>query len=114
LDEGLHDTVPMPPMPIGDPWPAIRQLVSAESELRLGNTSYIPPPIIDSYWADLITLLRAYAIRKGNLSDLESLLADIHFNPYRLYILDRIAKRKLPAVTRDFFKSDVDDAARSA
>jgi thymidylate synthase len=118
LDEGLHDTVPMPAMPTGDPWPAIRELVNAENQLRLGNIDYVPSASLDPYWADLVTLLRAYAIavRDGTAADLEGLVANINFDAYRLYILDRIAKRKQTAVTKDFFRSDGDsdgdDAAR--
>lgn len=41
LDEGLHDIVPMPPMPKGDPWPSIRELVKAEAAIRAGAIIYL-------------------------------------------------------------------------
>lgn len=116
LDEGLHDTVPMPAMPKGDPWESIRELVHAERELRLGNLDYAAPPWLDPYWIDLIILLRAHAmvVKDGAAAKLEGLLDNIHAPVYRLYILDRIAKRKQPTVTKDFFKNDGnEDTARS-
>jgi thymidylate synthase len=114
LDEGLHDKVPMPPMPAGDPWPAIRELVRAERDIREGK-DYIAPKCLDPYWCDLITLLHAHAIavKSGSPEALETLLATLNFEGYRLYILDRIAKRKQPSAVRDFFKGNADDASRS-
>lgn len=117
LDEGFHDTVPMPAMPRGDPWPAIRELIHAERELRSGSLEYAPPPWLDVYWADLIVLLRthALAVRKGPASDLHGLVERIHHPVYRLYLLDRIARRKQPSLTKDFFRDDDDqDTARNA
>jgi thymidylate synthase len=116
VDEGMHDTVPMPAMPNGNPWPSIRELVQAEGQLRLGNLEYAPPPWLDPYWKDLIVLLRAQAmtVKDGEAANLEGLLDNIHAPAYRLYILDRIAKRKQPTLTKDFFKNDDEDTTRSA
>lgn len=108
LDEGLHDTVSMPPMPQGDPWASIRELVYAEKQLRMGNLDYAPPSWLDPYWRDLIVLLRAYAmvVKDGAEANLEGLLDNIQAQAYHLYILDRIAKRTQPTGTKDFFKND--------
>lgn len=65
LHEGWQSTTPMPPMPDGDPWPAIRSLLSAESAIRNGDG--LDANIIerlDSYWADLIRLLLSLRYRK--------------------------------------------------
>lgn len=111
IDEGLHDAVPMPAMPKGDPWPSIRKLVHAESQLRLGDLDYAPPSWLDPYWVDLIILLRAHAMvmRDGATAKLESLLDELHAPAYRLYILDRIARRTQPTATKDFFRNDGDE-----
>jgi hypothetical protein len=97
-------------MPNGDPWVSIRELVYAENQLRLGNLDYAPPPWLDPYWVDLTILLRAHAmaVKYGAEAELEGLLDNIDAPAYRLYILDRIAKRKQPTGTKDFFKNDGD------
>lgn len=117
LDEGLHDTVPMPAMPTGDPWASIRELVQAESQLRSGNLDYVTPSWLNPYWGDLIVLLRAHAlvVKDGAAASLEGLLENVHSPAYHLYILDRIAKRKQATSTKDFFKNDGDeDTTRGA
>jgi thymidylate synthase len=95
LDEGLHEIVSMPPMPIGNPWPPIRQVLEAERKIRGGHHNYKIEKSLDPYWADLVRLLQAYAIDKTAEppEKLEALLADIVYPGYRLYILDRIARR---------------------
>lgn len=62
LNEGWQPTtMPMPPMPEGDPWPAIKILLESESVLRNGasldNNIF---DTVDPYWADLIRLLQVF------------------------------------------------------
>ena len=112
VDEGLHDIVPMPSMPAGDPWPSIRQVLGAEAEIRAGNPDYEPPPGLDPYWQDLITLLRVYASGKyRNGEGSEELLARLHHGGFKLYVLDRIAKKKVaePAI-KDLLETETSDA----
>lgn len=85
LDEGWQSTTPMPPMPTGDPWPAVASLLEAESAIRtrneldagrLGGT--------DPYWADLIRLLQIFRLKKDKDADkirsLRSMMSsDIYF-----------------------------------
>lgn len=101
LEEGHFEKVPMPAMPAGDPWPSIRRLLSAERELRLNLNAYNPPVGLPPYWEDLATLLRVHAIARahGSQDELRRLLADLRFEGYQLFILDRIAKRgERPAI----------------
>jgi thymidylate synthase len=95
LDEGLHEIVSMPAMPMGSPWPAIRQVLEAEKQIRGGCYDYEIESSLDPYWADLVRLIKAYAIDKTGQpsTKLEELLADIVCPAYRLYILDRIARK---------------------
>lgn len=95
LDEGLHEIVSMPAMPMGSPWPGIRQVLDAERKIRGGDHAYEISSSLDPYWADLIRLIKAYTIDKTGQpsAKLEELLADIVCPAYRLYILDRIARR---------------------
>ena len=72
LGEGIQDVMPMPPMPQGDPWDALRMVAKAEAALRLG---LLPMPDMpsDPYWADLVRLLQ---IHKGiYTSDLDAVNA---------------------------------------
>lgn len=115
LDEGLHDKVPMPHMPIGDPWPSIRALLKAERELRVNLENYVSPEDIAPYWQDLATLLRVHSVATagGSEDDLRRLLSSVNFEGYRLYVLDRIAKRRQPPAIGDLFKGNEGDVAGS-
>jgi thymidylate synthase len=71
LDEGWQSTqMPMPPMPIGDPWPAVQSLLEAEGTIRRGdllNAARLKN--LDVYWADLIRLLQVFRSSKDNDAD---------------------------------------------
>lgn len=103
LDEGLFEKVPMPRMPKGDPWPSIRVLLQAERQMRQNLSAYAPPVGLAPYWADLATLLRVHAVAHGTQDQLDPLLDGVHFKGYRLYIQDRIARRRQRAAVRDLF-----------
>lgn len=62
LDEGWQATdTRMPPMPLGDPWPAIRSLLSAEEAVRTGRSPDADEVTgLDPYWKDLVCLLQVY------------------------------------------------------
>lgn len=67
LDEGWQPTVgvAMPPMPTGDPWPAIDSLLQAESAIRTeGVVGDGKLDAVDPYWADLIRLLKVFECKK--------------------------------------------------
>lgn len=112
--EGLHDFVPMPSMPLGDPWPAIEQVKRAEEAIRLGDDAYTPDVELDSYWMDLIELFRIYKILQGLGSDtsdqtsrnktLRRVISSMHkiSDSYEIYIRDRLEKEQTPA--RDLFE----------
>jgi thymidylate synthase len=64
LAEGWQSTIePMPPMPVGDPWRHVQQLLAAEAQIR----SLMPPPEVDlpetNYWADLTRVLAAWVAK---------------------------------------------------
>ncbi len=66
LNEGWQSTEnPMPPMPEGDPWKSIENLLKAEALLRSGEGFEKNQLIdIDPYWADLIRLLQVFRFKK--------------------------------------------------
>ena len=74
LDEGWQSTrIAMPPMPPGDPWPAIESVLRAESAIRTGDQE-VNLPDTDPYWADLIRLLQVLRAKKDRDRDKISLL----------------------------------------
>ncbi|MBU9321081.1 thymidylate synthase [Burkholderia gladioli] len=58
LAEGFQESVSMPTMPVGDPWPAVKRLLKAERTIRQGK----PPNLndLDAYWADLVRMLQVF------------------------------------------------------
>jgi thymidylate synthase len=61
LDEGWQTTtLPMPPMPTGDPWSSIRKVVRAERDIRLHGAIHVRELNLDNYWMDLVHLLEVY------------------------------------------------------
>ena len=63
LNEGWQPTtIAMPPMPEGDPWPAVSKMLASESSIRTEGTDLVPD--IDPYWADLVRLLIVFRAKK--------------------------------------------------
>lgn len=80
LDEGWQSTTAqMPAMPKGDPWPAIKLLLKAESQIRLtGELSHDILELIDPYWADLIRLLQILSCkRKGDTDKITTICGEM-------------------------------------
>lgn len=114
FDEGLHDFVPMPEMPLGSPWESIKMVKVAENEIRLGNVDYQTPKGIETYWADFIELFRIHKIfeemnnRGGDLKSERSELRRVveimqSISPvYQIYILGRLERKQ--ALVPDLFE----------
>lgn len=62
LAEGWQDKIAMPPMPVGDPWPALAWLKTAEAMIRYGSRSLPSHNGIDPYWVDLARILLIKAL----------------------------------------------------
>ena len=70
LDEGWQSTqLPMPPMPLGDPWAAVDSMLIAESKIRTGQSVDDELASLDPYWADLVRLLWVFRCKKNQLFD---------------------------------------------
>lgn len=61
LEEGWQENLSMPPMPVGDPWSAIRWLLGKEVRIRCGDFDMSDAGTVDAYWADLARLLLVHA-----------------------------------------------------
>jgi thymidylate synthase len=58
LEEGIQERIPMPPMPIGDPWASVEMLLRAEQNIRRGRQPSFAK--LDPYWGDLVRLLQVF------------------------------------------------------
>ncbi len=58
LEEGVQERIPMPPMPVGDPWPSIEKLLRAERAIRRGRQPSFAN--LTTYWSDLVRLLEVF------------------------------------------------------
>ena len=67
MDEGWQSTeMPMPQMPIGDPWFSIKTLLLAENAIRIDEkVTSIELKDLDPYWHDLIRLLLIFRYSKN-------------------------------------------------
>lgn len=103
LDEGWQLKVPMPPMPVGDPWPAISVVLAAESEIRRGKEINFGTLNIDYYWADLVRILQIfqYTNNKYKIGKVPQIKRKMHSEIYNPYINKRhaakLAKNNIPA-----------------
>ncbi len=93
IGEGFQSTrIPMPPMPSGDPWPAIQLLLKAEATIRQGNPfDKCDLTKLDSYWADLVILLLVYRHSKyNNITNIKEFCAGLSSSTYRSFIDNKI------------------------
>ena len=90
LDEGWQSKVPMPSMPKGDPWPSIKVLLDAESDIRNDRETKISTLNLSPYWADLLRLLQIYARysagRAKDKASIERLKQEMSSDVYMTYI----------------------------
>lgn len=108
LSEGWQSEVLMPEMPRGDPWPSLRMLLDAESDIRLGRVVRANLQEIDPYWADLIRILQIFNCTKDTQEHAKfALIAPLKqrmaSNIYSVYIdkreashLDKMARHTGP------------------
>ncbi|MFC1705905.1 thymidylate synthase [Planctomycetota bacterium] len=94
LNEGWQSTTSaMPPMPAGDPWPGVTQLLEAESVLRLGGEAADGLSVngMDPYWADLVRLLKAFRYRSKTKDEdnARALISEMKCDVYRPYLLGK-------------------------
>lgn len=93
LAEGIQPTtLAMPPMPNGDPWPAVRQVVASEDRIRHGADLDPTDLGLDSYWLDLLKLLRLYHLHKtepASTGRLAAVAAELSIGVYDTYINKR-------------------------
>jgi thymidylate synthase len=87
LKEGWQATnMPMPDMPIGDPWPHIRMVLDAEAQIRQKKKIQADDLRLPHYWTDLVRILQIFASDARTIPVLKTLM---HSNIYDTYIEKR-------------------------
>jgi thymidylate synthase len=89
LGEGWQSTEkPMPSMPLGNPWPAVKVLLAAEKGLReSGRYSVSDTGTLDPYWADLIRMLEVHRyVKDSNCAEMVRVLGNMSSQTYEPYI----------------------------
>jgi thymidylate synthase len=95
LREGWQSTFhnPMPCMPNCNPCEAIKDLIKAESQIRLNGQTDIDIQLIDPYWADFIRLLKIFYFWKvKNFNEIDSIKKEISNTIYLTYINNKLMK----------------------
>lgn len=92
VEEGFQSRIEMPPMPLGDPWPAIQSVLTAEAQIRGGDIFDANILGIDPYWSDLIRMLQIFF--SDDDQRIEELRGEMSFQRYRLYISSRMGKKR--------------------
>jgi thymidylate synthase len=90
IEEGFQSRIEMPPMPYGDPWPAIGAVLAAEARIRSGELFDANLLGLDPYWSDLIRMLQVFFSHDDKY--IETLRDSMSFQRYRPYIESRISK----------------------
>lgn len=94
LKEGWQPTdMTMPPMPVGDPWPALQSLIAAESAIRnSGHLADMHLDRLEPYWADLIRLLLIFRhTNDNNLDAAHELRKEMSSKVYDSFIVKRLS-----------------------
>ena len=91
LDEGWHQSTPMPSMPNVAIEDGVKRLRVAEVALRTKSDDM---PVLEdlgaSYWDDLIRLLLAY--RAGTVEELSRIRASLASDFFKIYLTDRLPR----------------------
>ena len=94
-EEGMQRKVPMPPMPKGDPWPAVKALLAFEQKART-SPSHLEDPreSMDPFWADLATILAIHANGKAGVTGerIQRLKRRLSSSVYAMYINRRFGR----------------------
>lgn len=102
ISDGLQRVTPMPAMPIGDPIPRIKLLLSAEQSIRKTGNSIKIEKDIENYWKDIIYILRSYHyVQKKDRSGVYRMKNKLSSDFYHQYLDMKAARMKDRAEAAD-------------
>lgn len=119
VDEGVHQTVEMPPMPANDPFQLVGALLAIEQRLRVGEGLEASKEMDDPYWADIIRLLQIFWAREweadhpSRLKELRAQLVSTIYHPYvdgRMHLSSRNPSSKHSAIHKE--NGDITNVAK--
>lgn len=94
IKEGVQQTLEMPPMPDGDPFAVVDQLLRIEAKLRNGEEVDVRTEFDQPYWADISRLLQVFWAQKWAgekyAEQLKRLRDEVSSPAYRTYIDGRL------------------------
>jgi thymidylate synthase len=65
LSEGFQSqNFEMPPMPDGNPWQCVREVLAAEEKIRLAQPTVLSFEALPSYWQDIIRAFQIFAVAR--------------------------------------------------
>lgn len=98
IKEGVQQTLEMPPMPDGDPFAVVDQLLRIEEKLRNGEEVDVRTAFDQPYWADISRLLQVFWARKwageNYTKQLMKLREEVYHPAYRAYIDGRLLLKR--------------------
>ena len=93
LSEGWHLPIPMPPMPIGDPWGAILAVRKIEELARTMQRVDFTAVGLDAYWADICRMFVVFQKYKAAqlshidvASELANIKNELSYKVYEIFI----------------------------
>ncbi len=87
LEEGWQEGIAMDPMPVGDPWPALRVVQGIERQIRQDRLSDLTKTDIDDYWKDICLMLAIWRqIKDKNLAECSKLQSQLKSKFYNTFI----------------------------
>lgn len=97
LEEGWQDGAAMPPMPLGDPWDNIQDLLRLEQEIRVSTRFEVNDLKFPAspYWQDLALLLCVLKLlRESRISEVPRVSKKLHSKYFRDILLERIDREE--------------------
>ncbi|MEF2549077.1 thymidylate synthase [Aurantimonas sp. E1-2-R+4] len=110
VEEGVQQTIEMPPMPGGDPFQQIGKLLDVERRLRAGEALDASQEMDNPYWADIVRFLQVFWAKEWEANypnRLKELRAELVTKTYRPYVDGRML---IKAKMRNAGNGDVDVA----
>jgi thymidylate synthase len=100
IAEGFQQTSEMPPMPDGDPFSKVEQLIEIEARVRAREELDASAVMNDPYWADVVRLLQVFWAKEHVESQpgrLEALRAELATSFYKPYVDGRLFRARRDA-----------------
>lgn len=87
LREGWQESIAMPAMPAGDPWPAIEAVTMCERAIRERGKMPRSMPELAPYWMDVVRLLRVFRhFRDRDPEGIRNLKQEMTVHVFDMYI----------------------------